>query len=66
MTTNSSPSAQLLTFREVYALLGYNSKTAHTALRLAAQGKLKAIRINERVVRYTETSVRALAEGGAK
>lgn len=58
-----APADRLLTFREVNALLGMTCKTAHTARAFAARGLLRAVRINCRVVRYSEASVRALVAG---
>jgi hypothetical protein len=61
-----APTAQadrLLTFREVHALTGSLCKTGHYARKLAARGQIKAVRLNERVMRYSEASVRALIEG---
>lgn len=54
---------RLLTFREVYALIGSACKTGHTARMLAARGQLRAVRLNERVVRYSEKSVLDLVAG---
>jgi predicted DNA-binding transcriptional regulator AlpA len=61
----SFPADRLLTFREVGALIGSRCKTAHTARNMAAKGLIKAVRLNARVVRYPESSVRALIAGAA-
>jgi predicted DNA-binding transcriptional regulator AlpA len=63
-TESLTPQERLLTFRQVIALLGYHSNTSHTIRRLARRGQLKAVRLNERVIRYSESSVRALIAGG--
>ncbi len=52
-----------ITFREVNDLTGSACKTSHTARALAARGQIRAIRINERVVRYSLNSVLALISG---
>lgn len=57
---------RLLTFREVQALIGSTCKTAHTSLSLARRGMIKAVRINERTIRYTESSVLELISGRCK
>ena len=54
---------RLLTFREVHALTGSTCKTGHYARALAARGLIRAVRLNERVVRYSEASVFALVGG---
>lgn len=56
---------RLLTFREAAALLGSTCKTSHVMRSLARQGKIRAVRINERVVRFSEASVRELIAGRA-
>jgi predicted DNA-binding transcriptional regulator AlpA len=63
--TATAQADRLLTFREVHALTGSACKTGHYARALAARGQIKAVRLNERVVRYTESSVRALVGGNA-
>ncbi|AKC83435.1 hypothetical protein IMCC26134_12875 [Verrucomicrobia bacterium IMCC26134] len=62
-TTATAQADRLLTFRGVYELTGNACKTGHAALRLARAGKIRAVRINERVIRYSESSVRALVAG---
>ena len=59
----SAKSDRLICFREVHALVGSACKTGHTARSLAARGLIRAVRINERVVRYSEHSVLALVAG---
>lgn len=54
---------RLIGFREVYALTGSNCRTGHTARALAARGQIKAVRINERVMRYSLRSVLELVNG---
>ncbi len=74
MKTNSSaalpgetpavyPADEAIGFREVYALLGLKCKTGHTALNFARAGKIRAIRINARTIRYSKNSVLALIAG---
>lgn len=54
---------RLLTFREVHALIGSTCRTAHTALNLARRGLIEQVRLNERVIRYKESSVLKLVAG---
>lgn len=54
---------RLLHFRQVHALIGSECKTGHTARDLAARGMIRAVRINQRVTRYSESSVMALIAG---
>ena len=69
MKTNTPPNVternadRLLTFREVNEALGFNCKTSHTARNLAKRGQITAVHINERTVRFTESSVRNLVSG---
>jgi len=64
--TNATPTGdRLLGHREVMSLLGYRCRTAHTALNLARQGKIEAVRISARCIRYRESSVHRLINGGA-
>lgn len=69
MKTNTPPNVternadRLLTFREVNEVLGFNCKTSHTARNLAKRGQITAVHINERTVRFTESSVRNLVSG---
>lgn len=60
---SASPGDRLIHFREVYDLIGSHCKTGHTARALAARGQIRAVRFNERVVRYSENSVFALVAG---
>jgi hypothetical protein len=55
---------RLIDYREVNAAIGSRCRTAHTARNLARRGLIKSVRFNERVIRYSERSVRALVEGG--
>ncbi len=59
----TAPGDRLLTFREVNTLLGMKCRTGHTARAYAARGLIRAVRLNERVMRYSEASVRALVAG---
>ena len=54
---------RLLTAQDVMQRLGLKCKTSHTALILASRGSIVAVRINQRVVRFTESSVNALIAG---
>ncbi len=65
LSESNSQADRGLTFREVNELLGLHCRTSHTARAYAAQGKIRSIRINERVIRFSENSVRALLAGGA-
>jgi hypothetical protein len=61
---DTSPVADcLLDFRAVHALTGSKCKTGHTARSLAARGLIRAVRLNERVIRYSRNSVLALVAG---
>lgn len=51
---------KLLTFREVHALIGSTCKTGAYARQLAARGLIKCVRLNDRTLRYTESSVQDL------
>jgi hypothetical protein len=56
----------LIGFREVNALVGSACKTSHTARNLARRGLIRAVQINERVVRFSEASVLAFINGSTK
>jgi hypothetical protein len=60
------PADRLIGFRDVNALVGSACKTSHTARNLARRGLIRAVRVNERVVRFSEASVRAFINGPAK
>jgi len=60
------PADRLLGFREVNALVGSNCKTSHTARSLARRGLIRAVQLNERVVRFSEASVFAFINGPTK
>ncbi len=62
-TPATAQADRLLTAQEVMQRLGLKCRTSHTALSLARRGSIKAVRINQRVVRYTESSVSALVAG---
>lgn len=55
---------RLLRYQEVNRAIGSKCRSAHTARNLARRGLIKSVRINERVIRYSERSVLALVEGG--
>jgi predicted GIY-YIG superfamily endonuclease len=54
---------RLINFRDVNALIGSKCKTGHMALALARRGIIQAVRINERLIRYKESSVIELVSG---
>ena len=56
---------RLIDFRQVNALTASRCKTSHTARALAERGQIKAVRLNERVVRYSLRSVLDLVAGRA-
>lgn len=56
---------RLLHFLVVNRLIGSRCRTGHTARDLMRKGLIKGIRINERVIRYSENSVRTLIAGRA-
>ena len=63
-TVLTPPSAdRLLGFREVNRLVGSDCKTSHTARALARRGLIRAVRVNERFLRFSEASVLALIRG---
>jgi len=59
----NKPNDKLITFREVYALIGSTCKTAHSARALAKAGRIKAIHVNRRTIRYSQQSVLDLVAG---
>lgn len=63
--STAAPADRLLHFAEVHALLGSNCKTGHTARAYAAKGFIRAVRITERTIRYSENSVRDFIAGRA-
>ena len=62
-TSASLPPDKLISFQDVNHLIGSKCRTGHTARALAAKGLIRVIRINERVLRYSEASVRELIAG---
>ncbi len=54
---------RLVDHRRVNELLGLKCKTSHTARSYANQGLIRAVRINARVVRFSENSIIALLAG---
>jgi len=54
---------RLLHYKAVATLTGSDCKTGHHARELARRGQIRAVRINERVIRYSEQSVLALVAG---
>lgn len=56
---------RLVDFRRVGELLGLRCKTGSTARALAARGQIRAVYLNSRVVRYSESSVLDLINGKA-
>lgn len=63
-STAQNTTDRAITFREVNQLVGSSCKTSHTARSLARRGLIKPIRLNERVIRYSEASVRELINRG--
>lgn len=59
----SPPADRLIGFRSVNELLGSRCKTSHFARSLAAGGKIKAIRLSDRCIRFSEASVLAFVGG---
>jgi len=64
-THYSLPSDRLIDFRQVNELTGSRCSTAHNARALAKRGQIKSVRLNERVIRYSERSVLDLVNGVA-
>lgn len=62
-TSPTTEADRLLDFRAVHALIGSKCRTGHTARALAARGQIRSVRLNERVIRYSEKSVLALVAG---
>jgi len=60
---NNSAPDRLVDHRRVNELLGLKCKTSHTARNYANQGLIRAVRINARVVRFSENSILALLGG---
>ena len=60
------PVDRLVDFRRINELIGSKCRTGHAARRLAEQGLIRAVRINERVVRYSERSAFDLIAGKAR
>jgi hypothetical protein len=54
---------RLVDHRRVNELLGLRCKTSHTARNYAKQNLIRAVRINARVVRFSENSIIALLAG---
>ena len=63
LTTATPQGDRLLHYKAVAALTGSDCKTGHHARELARRGQIRAVRINERVIRYSEQSVLALVAG---
>lgn len=59
------PNDRLIDFRRVNELVGSACQTSHAARKLAARGLIRAVRLNERVLRYSEQSVLELIAGKA-
>lgn len=60
---HTPPADRLIGFRAVNEIVGSRCKTGHYALALARRGLIEAVRLNERVIRYRESSVLRLAAG---
>lgn len=65
MKTKSIPTApdRLVGHRRFNELLGLKCKTSHVARSYAEKGLIRAVRINARVVRFSENSIIALVNG---
>lgn len=50
-------SDDMLTPMEASRLLGYRSSTSHPVLNLIKRGKLKAVRLNARVIRVPKSEI---------
>jgi hypothetical protein len=57
---------RLVDHRRVNELLGLKCKTSHTARAYADRGLIRAVRINARVVRFSESSIFALLGGNER
>ena len=57
------PADRLIGFRDVNRLVGSACKTSHTARNLARRGLIRAVRVNERFLRFSEASVLAFIRG---
>lgn len=63
-TVFTAPQDRLIDFRCVNKLVGARCQTSHTARSLAKQGLIRAVRINQRVIRFSENSVFQFIAGG--
>ena len=57
ITNPPSAPDRLVGHRRVSELLGLKCKTSHTARSYASKGLIRAVRINARVLRFSENSV---------
>jgi hypothetical protein len=62
---NSAPADKLVCFRKVNDLTGSRCQTSHNARQLAARGLIRAVRFNERTIRFSLESVLAFVAGKA-
>jgi len=63
LKTETKVNDRLIDFRKVHLLTGSQCKTGHYARSLASRGLIRAVRFNERVIRYSEHSVLSLVAG---
>ena len=62
MLNTKSAATALLTTREASVRLGYQSKTAHSVLRLIKRGELPVVRLNSRTLRIRESALNNFIE----
>lgn len=55
---SSNTSDRLVDFRYFNEITGSRCKTSHTARQYAKRGLIRAVRLNARVLRYSEASIR--------
>jgi predicted DNA-binding transcriptional regulator AlpA len=65
MESITAPADRLLPFRNVARMLGLADNTSHTIRAMAKRGQLKEVRLNGRLIRYSERSVLDLIQGKA-
>jgi hypothetical protein len=63
MPVSQSAPDRLVDHRRFNELIGLNCKTSHTARNYAQQGLIRAVRINARVIRFSENSIFELLAG---
>ncbi len=63
-TATPTTGDRLLTREQANEMLGLKAKTSHTLRAMAARGQIEAVRLNGRVLRFRESSIRQLIEKG--